>query len=66
MNEELTDKLLTSYRNAWLETTNQLLISKVQNDLLNDKIQQLQKQIEANKQQAPVAKQPVPVNPEQK
>ena len=66
MNEELTDKLLTSYRNAWLETTNPLLIAKVQNDLLNDKIQQLQKQIEANKQQAPVAKQPVPVNPEQK
>jgi len=66
MNEELTDKLLTSYRNAWLETTSQLLIAKVQNDLLNDKMQQLQKQIEANKQQAPVAKQPVPVNPEQK
>lgn len=66
MNEELTDKLLTSYRNAWLETTNQLLIAKVQNDLLNDKMQQLHKQIEANKQQAPVAKQPVPVNPEQK
>ena len=66
MNEELTDKLLTSYRNAWLETTNQLLIAKVQNDLLNDKMQQLQKQIEANKQQVPVAKQPVPVNPEQK
>ena len=66
MNEELTDKLLTSYRNAWLETTNQLLIAKFQNDLLNDKIQQLQKQIEANKQQVPVAKQPVPVNPEQK
>ena len=66
MNEELTDKLITSYRNAWLETTNQLLIAKVQNDLLNDKIQQLQKQIEANKQQVPVAKQPVPVNPEQK
>jgi hypothetical protein len=66
MNEELNDKLLTSYRNAWLETTNQLLIAKVQNDLLNDKLQQLQKEIGANKQQALGVKQPVPVKPEQK
>lgn len=49
MSDQLDERLQTSYRNAWLETTNQLLIAKIQNDILGERILELQKQIEANK-----------------
>ncbi len=59
-NSELESRVFTAYRSAWMETLNQLLVVKTQNDLLSEKlqsseekIQELQKQIEALRQPKP-------------
>lgn len=59
-NSELEGRVFVAYRTAWMETLNQLLVVKTQNDMLNEKLQsnedrikELQKQIEALKQPKP-------------
>ncbi|MDC3266292.1 hypothetical protein OAU13_00035 [bacterium] len=54
MENELNERVFAAYRNAWVETLNQLLVVKTQCDLLNEKLREkdeeiikLQKQIEA-------------------
>lgn len=56
-NNELVEKLITTYRNSWLETISQLVVVKAQLEIVNDrlmksdnKVKDLQKQIEALKQ----------------
>ena len=56
-NSEFVEKLVTAYRNNWLETMAQLVVLKTQLELVtdrlqksDDKVESLQKQIEARKQ----------------
>lgn len=65
MDSELNDRVFAAYRNAWVETLNQLLVVKTQCDLLNERLKQkdddinkLQKQIEALKNTRPAQQAP--------
>lgn len=65
MDNELNERVFAAYRNAWVETLNQLLVVKTQCDLLNEKIREkdeditkLQKQIEALKNTKPAQQAP--------
>ena len=56
-NSEFVEKLVAAYRNNWLETMAQLVVLKTQLELVtdrlqksDDKVESLQKQIEARKQ----------------
>jgi hypothetical protein len=68
MDSELNDRVFAAYRNAWIETLNQLLVVKTQCDLLNERlrdkdkeINNLQKQIEALKHSSKPIQQKVEV-----
>lgn len=65
MDNELNERVFAAYRNAWVETLNQLLVVKTQCDLLNEKIREkdeditkLRKQIEALKNTKPAQQAP--------
>lgn len=65
MENELNERVFTAYRNAWVETLNQLLVVKTQCDLLNEKMREkdeeitkLQKQIEALRNTKPAQQAP--------
>jgi hypothetical protein len=65
MENELNERVFAAYRNAWVETLNQLLVVKTQCDLLTEKLREkeeelnkLQKQIEASKNTRPAQQAP--------
>lgn len=64
-NNEFGEKLITAFRNNWLETMAQLVVLKAQLEIVNDKldksdkqVKELQKQIEAIRNAKPAQQAP--------